>query len=70
VVLLGDHSIDAELGQSGWDEQVQHLLRRIRAQQLKQGLLEVLEQLAPRLATVAPRAADDENELPDAVVRS
>lgn len=70
VVLLGDHSIDAELGQSGWDEQVQHLVRRIRAQQLKQGLLEVLEQLAPRLATVAPRAADDVNELPDAVVRS
>jgi putative membrane protein len=69
VVLLGDHSIDAELGQSGWDAQVQHLLRRVRAQQLKQGLLEVLEQLAPRLATVAPRAPDDENELPDAVVR-
>jgi len=70
VVLLGDHSIDAELGQSGWDEQVQHLVRRIRENQLKQGLLEVLQQLAPRLAAVAPRAANDVNELPDAVVRS
>jgi hypothetical protein len=33
-------------------------------------LLEVLEQLTPRLASVAPRQADDENELPDAVLRS
>ena len=70
VVLLGDHSLDSELGQSGWDEQVQHLVRRIREGKLRDGLLEVLEELSPRLAAVAPRGADDVNELPDGVLRS
>lgn len=70
VVLLGDHAIHAELGQRGWDEQVQLLLRHIKAGNAKLGLLEVLEQLAPHLAAVAPRAADDVNELPDAVLRN
>jgi putative membrane protein len=69
VVLLGDHGIDSELGQRGWDEQVQLLLGHIRAGNAKAGLLAVLEQLRPHLARVAPRAADDVNELPDAVVR-
>jgi putative membrane protein len=69
VVLLGDHSIHAELGQSGWDEQVALLIRYIREQKLRDGLLAVLEQLAPHLARVAPRAKNDVNELPDAVVR-
>jgi putative membrane protein len=70
VVLLGDHGIDAELGQRGWDAQVELLLANIRAGQAKRGLLEVLAQLAPHLAAVAPRADDDVNELPDAVLRS
>lgn len=69
VILLGDHAIHSELGQSGWDEQVEILLRGIRAGHAKAGLLEVLEQLTPHLAAVAPRAADDVNELPDAVLR-
>ncbi len=69
VVLLGDHGIHAELGQRGWDEQVQLLVRHIKEGQAKAGLLAVLEQLAPHLAAVAPRAADDVNELPDAVLR-
>lgn len=70
VVLLGDRSLNDELGQRGWDEQVELLLHHIRAGRARQGLLEVLEQLTPRLASVAPRQADDENELPDAVLRS
>lgn len=70
VVLLGDHSIHSELGQSGWDEQVALLVRYIRERKLRDGLLAALEQLAPHLARVAPRAADDVNELPDAVLRS
>jgi putative membrane protein len=70
VVLLGDHSIHEELGQSGWDEQVALLVRHIREGKLGEGLIAVLGQLAPHLARVAPRAADDVNELPDAVVRS
>jgi putative membrane protein len=70
VVLLGDHHIHAELGQSGWDEQVALLVRHIREGKLREGLLAVLEHLAPHLARVAPRAAQDVNELPDTVVRS
>lgn len=70
VVLLGDHGIHTELGQRGWDEHVALLLRHIREGHAKQGLLEVLAQLAPHLAAVAPRKADDVNELPDAVIRS
>jgi putative membrane protein len=69
VVILGDRSLHDEVGQHGWDEYVALLLKHIRAGQARVGLLAVLEQLAPRLASVAPRAADDVNELPDAVLR-
>ncbi|HYQ15743.1 MAG TPA: hypothetical protein VEQ58_08300 [Polyangiaceae bacterium] len=70
VVLLGDHGINTELGQQGWDDQVKLLVGQIRAGRAKEGLLEVLQQLTPRLAAVAPRAHDDVNELPDAVLRN
>jgi putative membrane protein len=70
VVLLGDRSLNDELGQRGWDEQVELLLQHIRAGRARQGLLEVLEQLTPRLARVAPHQDDDQNELPDTVLRS
>lgn len=69
VVLLGDHGIHSQLGQSGWDEQVALLIRYIRQGKLRDGLFAVLDQLAPHLARVAPRAHDDVNELPDAVLR-
>jgi putative membrane protein len=69
VVLLGDRTLDAELGPGGWNEHVELLTSRIREGRAKQGLLEVLERLGPRLSSLAPRQADDENELPDAVLR-
>ncbi len=70
VVLLGDAAIHAQLGQAGWDAEVQRLIRRIRERRLREGLLEVLAELEPRLARAAPRQADDTNELPDSVLRS
>lgn len=70
VVLLGDRTLDAKIGQRGWDEHVARLVQHIRAGRARVGLLEALERLAPELAGLAPREADDENELPDAVVRS
>jgi putative membrane protein len=70
VVLLGDRTLDARLGQQGWDEHVARLLQHIRSGQARVGLLDVLERLAPQLAALAPREHDDENELPDAVLRS
>jgi putative membrane protein len=69
VVLLGDAAIHAQLGQAGWTEEVQRIIRRIREGRLKDGLLEVLAELEPRLAAAAPRQIDDSNELPDAVIR-
>jgi putative membrane protein len=70
VVLLGDRTLHAEVGQHGWEEHVERLVQHIRAGRARDGLLEALERLAPQLAAVAPRAPDDVNELPDAVLRS
>jgi len=69
VVLLGDASIHAQLGQAGWQKEVERLIARIREGRLRDGLLEVIADLEPRLAAVAPRQPDDTNELPDAVLR-
>jgi putative membrane protein len=69
VVLLGDATIHAQLGEAGWQAEVQRLIACIRAGRLRDGLLEVIAQLEPRLVAVAPHQADDTNELPDSVLR-
>jgi putative membrane protein len=70
VVLLGDATIHAQLGEAGWQTEVQRLIACIRAGRLKDGLLEVIAQLEPRLAAVAPPQAGASNELPDSVLRN
>jgi putative membrane protein len=69
VVLLGDATIHAHLGEAGWQAEVQRLIGSIRAGRLLDGLLDVIAQLEPRLAAVAPPVADRTNELPDSVLR-
>lgn len=69
VVLLGDATIHAQLGQAGWQQESKRLIARIREGRLREGLLEVLTELEPRLAAAAPREAGSTNELPDAVIR-
>ena len=69
VILLGDAAIHAQLGQAGWDAEVQRLITRIRERRLREGLLEVIADLEPRLAVASPRQPDDVNELPDSVLR-
>ncbi len=69
VVLLGDSTIHAHLGEAGWQAEVQRLVKSIRAGRLRAGLLDVIAQLEPRLAAVAPPQADQTNELPDSVLR-
>jgi putative membrane protein len=69
VVLLGDATIHAHLGEAGWQTEVARLIKQIRAGRLRDGLLEVLAELEPRLAAVAPHQPDDVNELPDSVLR-
>lgn len=69
VVLLGDRTIHERLGQQGWDQHIELLISHIKRGELRQGLVAVLDRLTPELAAVAPREADDVNELPDSVLR-
>jgi putative membrane protein len=69
VVLLGDATIHAQLGEAGWQTEVQRLIACIREGRLRDGLLEVIAALEPRLVAVAPHQAGDSNELPDSVLR-
>jgi putative membrane protein len=69
VVILGDSGLHERVGDEGWSAQVSFLVTRIREGQAKQGLIEVIRHFEPILAELAPRRADDVNELPDAVVR-
>jgi putative membrane protein len=69
VVLLGDATIHAHLGEAGWQTEVQRLIASIRAGRLRDGLLEVIAALEPKLAAVAPHRPTDVNELPDSVLR-
>jgi putative membrane protein len=69
VVLLGDATIHGHLGEAGWQTEVQRLIASIRARRLLAGLLDVIAQLEPRLAAVAPPMAGGTNELPDSVLR-
>jgi putative membrane protein len=69
VVLLGDQTLDAALGQDGWNSYVQLLIERIRGGRARDGILEVIEKLEPQLTFVAPPTEGDINELPDAPLR-
>ena len=69
VVVRGDDALDAAVGNEGWARLVARLTARIRAGEAAAGLLDALSELEPTLARVAPRTADDVNELPDAIVK-
>lgn len=70
VVILGDSGIDAVVGEAGWKHHVDQIVRRIHEGRAADGLLEAIAELEPLLIQHAPRAADDRNELSNAVVRS
>jgi putative membrane protein len=69
VILLGDQTIHAELGAAGWEREVAKLVSALRAGRARAGLLEVIADLEPKLATVAPPRAGDADELPNRVLR-
>ena len=69
LVLLGDQTLDTALGHSGWTRYVELLIERIRSGRARDGILEIIEQLEPQLAFIAPRTEGDINELPDAPIR-
>lgn len=70
AVLLGDVGIHERVGSDGWPRLVDHLILRIKEGRAADGIEEVLERLEGTLAERVPVEASDENELPNAVVRS
>jgi putative membrane protein len=68
VVILGDSGLHQHVGESGWQEHVALLVRRIRERKAASGVVEVIEQMAETLAVEFPPRADDINELSDAVI--
>lgn len=69
VVLLGDRALDEKLGPRAWEEQVAELAHAIKAGRAREGIVNVLSGMAARLSGALPRAEDDQNELPDDVLR-
>jgi putative membrane protein len=69
VTVLGDHAVHALVGPDGWQKHIDHLIGRVREHKTAQGVLEVMAELEALLAKELPPRSDDENELPNAVVR-
>jgi len=68
VTILGDSGVHAHIGEAGWAEQVDHLVKRLGERQAATGILEVIERVHARLAQHFPALPDDVNELPNEVV--
>jgi putative membrane protein len=69
VVILGDSGIHAVVGDQGWREHVERIVRRVREGRAAEGVVETIEVLEPLLIKVAPVREGDLNELPNSVVR-
>ena len=69
VVLLGDRGIHENVGDAGWQAHVDHVISAIRRGETAQGIIDVIERLSALHAEhLAPRT-NDENELPNTVLR-
>jgi putative membrane protein len=69
VRLLADRGIHQQMGDDGWREQLAPLLLSMRQGRYADGVVQLLTRLGDVLALHFPVAADDVNELPDAVFR-
>jgi uncharacterized membrane protein len=69
VVILGDRTIHERLGESGWQEHVDHIVAAVRRGEAGRGILEVLDRLAVSLSELVPVRKDDRDELSNRVVR-
>jgi putative membrane protein len=69
VVMLGDRGIHARIETDGWQRYVATIIAAIREGRPADGLCNVLDELGAVLADAFPRREDDENELPNAVIR-
>jgi len=68
VVILGDEAIHARVGEDGWRTQVERIVAGIKSGEAARGVLEVLVELTPKLAEIAPVSGPNDNELPNAVL--
>jgi len=69
VELLADRGIHERVGSEVWQALVQAVTRAIREGQAAEGVCTAVDAIGEALAQHFPRAADDTNELPDAVQR-
>lgn len=66
--ILADAAIAAKVSPEVWGDAMAALLAGIRAGDLAAGLVGAVERVGAVLAEHFPRAADDQNELPDRVI--
>jgi uncharacterized membrane protein len=67
LVILGDSGIHQFIHPDGWDALVQNLGKEFAAGRYQQGLCEVIEKIAEKLALHFPRFSHDKNELSNAI---
>ena len=68
AVILGDEGIHARLGEQGWQRYVERIIAAIRRGRAADGVVEVLAELTDVLAELSPPEANNDNELPNAVL--
>ena len=66
--IVADAAIAGKVSPEVWGEAMAALLKGIRAGDLASGLVSATERVGAVLAQHFPRAADDQNELPDRVI--
>lgn len=66
--IIADEAIAGKVSPEVWGEAMHALLGPIRAGQIGEGMVAAIGKVGAVLAEHLPRAADDENELPDRVI--
>jgi uncharacterized membrane protein len=66
-VILGDKGIDEKVPAGFWDEIAAKLTIRFKNGEFTEGIIEAIEAAGAHLGQYFPRAADDVNELSDAI---
>jgi putative membrane protein len=68
VEIIADEGINAKVPPGTWDKAVAEFVERVRAGQIADGFLGVVEVVGARLAEHFPRPTDDRDELPNRVI--
>jgi putative membrane protein len=68
VEIIADEGINALVPPGTWDRAVTDFVERVRAEQIAEGFLAVIEVVGTRLAEHFPRPANDRDELPNRLI--